>query len=288
MKKTTRIFLNSFKGYVLLICAIFLEGFGLKSFLIPIGVIEGGVTGSSLLISFITPLSVSLLLFFLNLPFIFLGKKQVGKSFAIKTFIAIVGISFVLFFVDFPVITSDKLLATIFGGFIVGAATGLAIRGGSVIDGLEVLSVYLSKKTGFSIGEIVLGVNIVIFSFAALFLSVERALYSILTYLVASKTIDFVVQGVEEYIGLTIISKKSSEIREKLVKDLGKGLTVYKGKSGYYYEKDYEIEILFTFVTRLEVVKIKDQILAVDPGAVIIEQGIHEIYGGVVKKRPLH
>lgn len=288
-KRAQQIFI-AFKECLLIICAIILVAFGLKSFLIPNGVIDGGVTGLSLLISFLSPISVSLALFVLNIPFMFMARKQMGNIFAMKTFLVIIGLSIALIFFDFPIITTDKLLAVVFGGFMVGAGTGLAIRGGSVTDGIEVLSIYLNKKFGLSIGEVVFGLNAIIFSVAAILLSVESALYSILTYLAASKTIDFFVQGIEEYIGLTVISKKSEDIRKMLINEAGKGVTIFVGKNGYQENKTKQknIDILYTFVTRLEVVKIKQKILLTDSNAVIIEQGIHEIHGGIVKKRPLH
>lgn len=287
MKRVYNFILMLVKEFVLIILGILAAGFGLKSFLIPNGFIDGGVTGISLLISFLTPFSVSLLIFVLNVPFMFLARKQVGNIFAIKTFLAILGLSLCLIFVQYPLITSDKLLVAVFGGFFLGAGVGLSIRGGGVLDGTEVLSVYLNKKIGLSVGEIIFIINLIIFSFAAFLLGVEAALYSVLTYLVASKTIDFFVQGIEEYIGLTIISNKSKEIKEKLIKDFGKGVTIYKGKSGYN-ESGSEIEILYTFVTRLEVTKIKQGIILVDSDAVIIEQGIKDVRGGIIKKRPLY
>lgn len=287
MKRVYNLALLLFKEFFMIILGIFVAGFGLKSFLIPNGFIDGGITGVSLLVSFVTPLSVSLLIFVLNIPFIFLARREVGKLFALKTLIAIIGLALVLIFVEYPVVTSDKLLVAIFGGFMLGAGVGLAVRGGSVLDGTEVLSIYLNKKIGLSIGEIIFVINIIIFSAAAFLLGIEAALYSILTYLAASKTVDFFIQGIEEYIGITIISKKSDKIREKLIVDFGKGVTIYNGKKGYDKEH-HDIDILFTFVTRLEVTKIKQGIISVDPEAVIIEQGIKEVRGGIVKKRPLH
>lgn len=288
MKRVYNLVWMLLKEFFLVIVGVLVAGFGLKSFLIPNGFIDGGITGISLLVSFLTPISVSILLFVLNLPFIFLARKQVGNSFAIKTFLAISGLSLCLIFIQYPVMTSDKLLVAIFGGFLLGAGVGLAIRGGGVLDGTEVLSVYLNKKIGLSIGEIIFMINVIIFSFAAFLLGIEAALYSILTYLAASKTIDFFVQGIEEYIGVTVISRKSEEIRKKLTKDFGKGVTIYNGKSGYSEDAKKEMDILFTFVTRLEVGKIKQEIILIDPGAVIIEQGIKEVRGGIIKKRPLH
>jgi len=286
VKRVAKIGFSLFKESFLLILGVFIAGFGLKGFLIPNGFIDGGITGVSLLISHLLPISISLLIFTLNLPFMFLARKQVGNIFAAKTFLAIFGLALVLFFINYPIITSDKLLVSIFGGFLLGAGIGLSIRGGGVLDGTEVLSIYISRRLGFSIGEIIFGINIIIFSFAAVLLSIETALYSILTYLAASKTVDLIIQGIEEYIGMTIISKKSEEIRSRLTKQLGKGVTIYKGRGGYSGDK--EIDILFIFVTRLEVIKIKQQITFVDPEAVIIEQGIKDVRGGMVKKRPLN
>lgn len=277
---------KSFKEFFLILVGIGLAGFGLKGFLIPSGFIDGGVTGISLLIHFLTPLNLSLLIFVINIPFIFLAMKQIGKAFAIKTFLAIIVLSLSLLFINYPIITLDRILVAIFGGFLLGAGIGLSVRGGSVLDGTEVLSVFLSRKTGFSMGEIIFFINIIIFSVAAVFLSVETALYSILTYFAASKTVDFIVQGIEEYTSLTVISDKNQEIRKKLIETLGKGVTVYKGNKGYSAVADKkEIEILYTVVTRLEVLKIKNEINKIDPHAVIIEQKVSEVYGGFLKKR---
>lgn len=281
-------FSNSFrfsKEVFLIILGIALTGFGLKGFLIPNGFIDGGVTGISLLISFLTPIKLPVLILVINLPFIFLAIKQIGKTFAIKTFLAIIGLSLCLFLFEYPVITSDKLLVAIFGGFLIGAGIGLSVRGGSVLDGTEILSVYLNKKFGFSMGEIIFFVNIIIFSVSAIFLNIEATLYSILTYLFASKTVGFISHGLEEYTGLTIISDKSNEIKNKLVNELGKGVTIYNGKRGHAEIKDKEIEILFTVVTRLEVSRIKKEISKVDSSALIIEQNVNEIQGGFIRKR---
>lgn len=277
---------NILKEIFFMLVGIALAGFGLKSFLIPNGFIDGGVTGISLLVSFLTPISLSFLILIINIPFIFLAEKQVGKIFAIKTFIAIVGLSLCLWFIKYPIITSDKLLVAVFGGFLLGAGIGFSVRGGSVLDGTEVLSVYLSRKIGFSIGEIIFFINLIIFSSAAFLLSVETALYSILTYLAASKTVDFITHGIEEYTSLTIISDKSNEIKKKLVEHLGKGVTVYKGNKGYSKGKTKsELDILFTVVTRLEVFKIKKEIIEIDPSALVIESSINEMHGGFIKKR---
>lgn len=275
------------KEVFLIALGVLAAGFGLRGFLVPNGFIDGGITGVSLLVSFLSPLPVSLLIFLLNIPFIFLARKQVSKIFALKTFFAILALAICLEVIHYPIITSDKLLVSVFGGFLLGAGIGLAVRGGGVLDGTEVLSIYLNRKIGFSVGEVIFAINVVIFSFAAFLLSVETALYSLLVYLVASKTVDFFIQGIEEYIGLTIISKKSGDIREMLLKGFGKGVTVYRGKSGYS-EKVEEIDILFTFVTRFETARIKQEIVFIDPKSVVIEQGLKDVRGGIIKKRPLH
>jgi uncharacterized membrane-anchored protein YitT (DUF2179 family) len=277
---------NLFKEFFLIFLGIASAGFGLKGFLIPSGFIDGGVTGISLLVHFITPLNLSLLILVINLPFIFLARKQIGKVFALKTLFAIIVLSLSLIWINYPIITLDKVLVAIFGGFFLGAGIGLSVRGGSVLDGTEILSIYLNRKTGFSMGEIVFFINIIIFSVAAIFLGIETALYSILTYLVASKAIDFVSHGMEEYTGITIISNKSEEVRKKLTQDFGSGVTIYKGNRGYADEKNKkEIDIIFTIVTRLEVFKIKKEIRNIDPHALVIEESISEIEGGFIKRR---
>lgn len=284
-KRRYSLVFNTFKEFFFIFVGIGFAGFGLKGFLIPAGFIDGGVTGISLLIHFLTPLSISFLLFVINLPFIFLARKQIGKTFAIKTFFAIILLAISLHWINYPIITHDNLLVAVFGGFLLGAGIGFSVRGGSVLDGTEILSVYLNRKTGFSMGEIIFFINIIIFSFAAAFLGIEIALYSLLTYLVASKSVDFISHGLEEYTGLTIISDKNKEIRKKLI-ELGNGVTIYKGNKGYSNENEKkDIDILFTVVTRLEIIKIKSAIEKIDPPALIIEEKISEIEGGVIKRR---
>jgi len=276
-------FFNSIRDLLFILLGIFSAGFGIKSFLIPSGFIDGGVTGISLLISHLTILSISLLIFVINIPFIILGIKQIGKNFAIKTFFAIVGLSLCLAFINYPVITLDKLLVSVFGGFFLGTGIGLAVRGGCVIDGTEILSLYLSKRIKTSMGTVLFFINVIIFSFAAIFLGIEPALYSILIYLVASKTVDFIVNGIEEYIGLTIVSNKSKEIKDVLVKKLKKGVTIYKGKGGYQHLK--EKDIIFTVVTRLEILRVTREVKKIDPDVFIVEESLNEVSGGFIKKR---
>ncbi len=276
---------------VLLVCAgVLLAAFGLKGFLVPNGFIDGGVTGISLLVNHITGVPVSVWLVVFNAPFILIGLRQIGKSFAIFTSLAVVGLSIVIYLFDFPVITHDKLLISIFGGFFLGAGIGFAMRGGCVLDGTEIIAVYVNRKSAFSIGDTIMVINVLIFICAAFVLGIEAALYSILTYLSASKTVDFIIQGIEEYTGVTIVSAKSKEIKEAIISNLGRGVTLYKGERGYGGSQysDKEIDIVFTVVTRLEVSKIKEVVRQIDRKAFMVMNVITETKGGIIKQRPLH
>lgn len=264
-------------------------GFGLKGFLLPNGFIDGGVMGISLLTREVTGFSLPILIVLINLPFLYLGLNQMGKQFALKSIGAIILLALALQFIPYPVVTSDKLLIAVFGGFFLGAGIGFSVRGGAVIDGTEVLAIYLNKRTGLSMGDIILIFNIIIFLFGAYILSVEIALYAILTYIVASKTVDFVVEGIDEYTGLTIISPKSEDIRVMITEKLHKGVTIYSGKRGYG-KKGCTLEqtdIIYTVITRLEIAELEKEIDKIDPGAFIIYSSINATKGGYVKKRRL-
>lgn len=282
-------FVNIIKESIFILIGIFSAGFGLKGFLLPNSFIDGGAMGISLLVSETTNISLSILIVAINLPFLILGYSQIGKQFAIKSIIAIILLAFVVHFVPYPLITSDKLLIAVFGGFFLGAGIGMAIRGGSVIDGTEVLAIHLSKKTGLTIGDIVLIFNIIIFSFGAYILSIEVALYAILTYLSAAKTINFIIEGVEEYTGITIISDYSEKIRLMITEKLGRGVTIYAGKGGYGKSNDIlkQIDIVYTVVTRLEIARLKSEIDIIDPNAFITMNSIKDTKGGMIKKRSL-
>ncbi|WP_223650085.1 YitT family protein [Hymenobacter psoromatis] len=277
-------------GY--LVAGVWSAALGLEAFILPNGLFDGGVTGISLLAARLThqPQFVSLFLVVFNLPFIWLGYRQLGRDFAIRALAAILGLALVLVFVPFPVITQDKMLIAVFGGFFLGAGIGLAMRGGGVLDGTEILAVYLSRKASLSMGDFVLVLNILIFIVVALVLSVQTALYSILTYLAASKTIEFVVNGIEEYTGVTIISAHGDAIRRALTERLGRGVTVYAGHRGYGSrgEQPEAIDIVFTVVTRLEVSQVTHEVNLLDPKAFVIMQSVNDARGGMVKKRALH
>ncbi|MBK6643976.1 MAG: YitT family protein [Bacteroidia bacterium] len=273
----------------MVICGIFSAGLGLKGFLLPNDFIDGGVTGISLLIAQLTNVGLPFLILIFNIPFIIMGYFQMGKNFALKTILAIIGLALCLYFVEFNIVTSDKLLISVFGGFFLGMGIGLSVRAGCVIDGTEILALYLSKRTPISIGGVILIINIIIFSFAAVLLGVEPALYSLLTYLAASRTVDFIVHGIEEYTGVTIISSKSEEIRKMITERLGRGVTVYKGKGGYRQkgEEEKEVDVIFTVVTNLEMPKLKSEIQKIDSKAFIVMNTVNDTKGGTVKKRRL-
>lgn len=284
---------ENIKSIFLIILGIFSASFGLKGFLIPNHFIDGGVTGISLLISFSTDIPLSLLIFVINVPFIILGFSQISRTFAIKALAAIAGLSLVLATVNFPVITHDKLLIAIFGGIFLGAGVGFSVRGGGVLDGTEILALYIWRRSETSIGDMIMVFNLVIFSCAAFILGIEPALYSILTYLAASKTIDYLVEGVEEYTGVTIISEKSAKVKRILMTKFGRGITIYKGKRSMIgknadLEGVADMEIIFTIVTRLEIGKVKKLVNEVDENAFIYCSPISNTKGGVLKKRPLH
>ncbi len=280
---------HAIKEILFIAIGVLAAGFGLKGFLLPNQFIDGGATGVSLLIQVKSSLPLGILLMIVNLPFILLGAKTVNKKFALKSIIAITALALVVHFVDYPTITSDKLLIAVFGGFFLGLGIGMAMRGGSVIDGTEVLAIYLSRKWHLTIGDILLMINIVIFSAGAYLLSIETALYAILTYLVAAKTVDYVVDGVEEYIGVTIISDRNEEIRQMLTLKMGRACTIYNGKRGFskHGEERKAIEIIYTVMTRLEIARLSTEIDKIDKKAFVIMDVVKDLKGGMIKRKPL-
>ena len=280
--------IRNIKDSILITLGIFSAAFGFKGFLLTNHFIDGGATGISLLISALSDIPLYILIVCVNIPFIILGYKILDKTFAIKMILAISGLALCLATVNFPDVTKDNLLVAVFGGFFLGAGIGLSVRGGAVLDGTEVLAIYLSRKFGTTIGDIIIVINVFIFSAAAYFLSIEIALYSMITYLSASKTLDFIIEGIEEYTGVTIISPLSEEIRLMITENLGRGVTVYRGKRGFgKHGHTSEIDIVFTVITRLEVSKLYTEIEKIDPNAFVVMNSIKDTKGGMIKKRPL-
>jgi len=271
---------------VLVALGILSAAFGLKGFLLSSRFIDGGVTGVSMLLSDITGLPLALFLPLINIPFIALGYRQIGVKFAVKSALAIAGLSACLALVHFPDVTPDKLLTAVFGGFFIGAGIGLAMRGGAVLDGTEVAALLISKRSSLlRVGDVILILNVFIFSAAAFFLGVESALYSILTYYAASKTVDFILHGIEEHTAVVIVSERSEEIRRAVIRDLGRGVTVYKGRRGW---TDAEQDILLCVVTRLEIGRVKGVVEEHDASAFVVVHPLSDVWGGVIKKPALH
>ena len=287
MKKLGTRLLN----FGLIVGGVFSAAFGLKGFLLSSHFIDGGVTGVSMLLSDIFHAPLSILILVINLPFIAIGYRQIGRAFAIKSVLSIALLSVVLAFVKFPDVTPDKLLTAVFGGFFIGAGIGMAIRGGAVLDGTEIAALLVSRTSNLlNVGDVILILNIFIFLTAAFFLGVDSALYSILTYAAASKTIDFLLHGIEEYRGVTIVSVKSQEVKDAISNQMHRGVTVYKstgglGTTGWSEE---EREILYCVVTRLEISSIKNAVMEIDPAAFIAVHALSDVHGGLVKKPIFH
>jgi uncharacterized membrane-anchored protein YitT (DUF2179 family) len=270
------------------ISGVLFAGFALKSFLVPNHFLDGGVTGVALLIHETYHIPIAWLMIFCNVPFVVMGGYLINKAFAWKTLAAVVGLALALTLIPYPIVTTDKLLISLFGGLFLGLGIGLGMRGGCAIDGIEVLALYTLKRSGFTITEIILGINVILFLIAALGLGLQTALYAMLTYFVATRSIDYVIEGLEEYTGVTIISKNHDAIKKGLVMKMGKGISVYKGERGFMkdsFDVSHPTDIIFTVVTRFEVRHLRNLVLELDPNAFIFTNTIKEAAGGVLLKR---
>jgi len=277
-----------FRDLLFISLGILSATFGLKGFLIPNNFIDGGATGIALLIRQLTGARLGVMLVLINIPFLLLGLGVIGRNFAIKAALAIAGLALLAAFINFKPVTDDKLLVAVFGGFFLGAGIGLTIRGGAVIDGTEVVALYLSKRLGTTVGDIITIINVIIFGITAYFISIDVALYAMVTYLAASKTVDFVIEGIEEYTGVTIISTHNEEIKEMIISKLGRGVTVYKGREGFGKQGHTDDKnIIYTVVTRLEISRMNNEIHKIDPNAFVIMTAIKDVKGGMIKKRRL-
>lgn len=281
-----KIFFRESTNIILILLGIFSAGMGIKGFLLSSHFIDGGVTGISMLLSNVTGSPLSILIPLINLPFIILGFRQIGWIFALKSTLAIAGLAVCLAFVNYPDVTPDKLLTAVFGGLFIGAGIGLAIRGGAVLDGTEIAALLISKNSHlFKVGDIILVLNIFIFSAAAYFLGIDSALYSVLTYFAASKTVDFLLHGIEEYNAIIIMSEKSDEIREAIVRVLNRGVTIYNGRGG---KTGKAMHILYCVVTRLEIGRVKNVVNEIDGTAFVVIHPLADAAGGIIKRAPLH
>jgi len=275
-------FARATRSTILIVLGILSAAFGLKGFLLSSHFIDGGVTGVSMLLSNVLGWPLSLLIPVINVPFIIIAYRQIGRVFAIRSVLAIVGLSLCLAFVKFPDVTPDKLLTAVFGGFFIGGGIGLAIRGGAVLDGTEIAALLISKGSHIlKVGDVILILNVVIFSLAAFFLGIDSALYSMLTYFAASKTVDFLIHGVEEHTAIIIVSERSEPIRQGIIQRLQRGVTVFKGKGGL---TNQDQDILYCVVTRLEIGRVKSVVQDFDEAAFMVVHGLADAEGGVVKR----
>jgi len=272
--------------FVFAILGIISASIGLKAFLLPNHFLDGGATGVSLLVSRLLGYNISVVIILVNLPFIFLGYKQISPAFAVKSFLSILSLAIIVHLIKIPVITRDNTLISFFGGVFLGAGAGLSVRGGTVVDGTEIIALFISKRLRISIGSITLVFNIFLFCVAALLSNVEIALYSMLTYITSAKSADFIIHGIDEYIGITIVSIKSEQIRVAITEELGCGATIYKGKRGFRINEvqDVDLDIIHTVTTRLERGHLYKIIEQIDDKAFIIEYNLNNTKGGITKK----
>jgi uncharacterized membrane-anchored protein YitT (DUF2179 family) len=272
--------------YFQIALGIFLASVGLKAFLLPNDFLDGGVTGTAILLnSQFDNLNVSVLLVLINIPFLILAYFTLSKRILAKSVFSIIGLALVIHYVEFSTITEDKLLISIFGGLFVGSGIGLTVKNGAVLDGSEILGVFLNDRFGFSIGQIILYFNIILFSITAFVLSVEIAMYSILTYIVTAKVIDLLIEGFEDFIGVMIVSKRHNEIKSAIINELGAGMTIYKGEKGYGSNGEtYDLNIIHSVINRIDIRKMHRVIDKVDPNAFFIEFDINHIKGGVLRR----
>lgn len=289
MKLPNRRTVNVLAEYFQIALGILLASIGLKAFLLPNGFLDGGVTGIAILLNTAFGWNISLLLVLLSIPFLYLAYRAVARRIAVKSIVSILGLAIVIHFGKFGTVTDDKLLISIFGGLFVGMGIGITVRNGAVLDGSEILGVFLNDRFGLSIGQIILAFNIILFSLTALVLSVEVALYSILTYIVTAKVTDFIIEGFEDFIGVQIVSRQYEYVRLAILEELGVGLTVYKGEGGYGYTGEQrDIKIIHTVINRIDLRKIHRIVAQIDPNAFIVEYHINNIKGGVLRRYLRH
>lgn len=271
---------------IFILIGVSLEAVALEIFLVPNGIIDGGITGISIMLSHITGLALGLFLFLLNLPFMILGYKHMGKTFTITSLGAIVVLSLLtVLFTEVPAFTQDPLLAAVFGGIFLGIGIGLVIRNGGTSDGTEIVAVLFNKSIPFSVGETVMFFNIFILGCAGFVFGWNHAMYSLIAYFIAFKMIDITVEGLESSKSVWIISDKHTEIGDTLNDRLGRGVTYLNGEGAYSGD---DKQVIFTVVTRLEEAKLKNIVNEIDPSAFLAIGDIHDVKGGNFKKRNIH
>jgi uncharacterized membrane-anchored protein YitT (DUF2179 family) len=286
MKKERKHILKLVQKYLFLLVGSAIAAVGLEIFLVPNNIIDGGIVGISIMISIFSKIPVGVFTFILNLPFLYIGYKQIGKTFVVSSLFSITTFSiFTTLLHPVPGLTHDVLLATVFGGIVLGAGVGLIIRNGGSLDGTEIIAIILNKNTELSVGQIVMGFNIIIFGVAALVLNWDRALYSMLAYFLAHKAIDIVVEGFEEAKSVMVITDEGEEIADAINARLGRGTTLFEGRGGFSKDKK---DILYTVVTRLEISKLKSIINEKDDNAFLTISDVSDVLGGNTQKRAIH
>lgn len=285
MKRTEKKALSRLFEYFQITLGIVFASIGLKAFLLPNGFLDGGVTGIAILLNRQFGINVSVLLLALSVPFLILAYQAVARRVAIKSVISIMGLAVAIQFETFPVVTNDELLIAIFGGLFLGLGIGLAIRNGAVLDGSEILGVFLNDRFGIPIGQVNLAFNIILFGITALVLSLEIALYSVLTYVITAKVTDYIIEGFEDFIGMQIVSRKHELVRLAILEKIGVGMTIYQGEGGYGHSGvQRDIKIIHTVINRIDLRKIYRVVEEVDPNAFLVEYEIHNIKGGVLRR----
>lgn len=278
--------LRELLNLMLIVLGVLSAGMGLHGFLLSSNFIDGGATGVSMLLAKVTPVPLSFWLPVINLPFIAVGYRHLGPAFAMRSVLAVAGLAAALATIPYPDVTPDLVLTAVFGGFFIGAGIGLAVRGGAVLDGTEIAALLISKRTHLlKVGDVILAFNVVLFLVAMTVLGIEAALYSILTYVTAARTLDYVIYGLEEYTAITIVSRESETIRSAITDQLGRGVTILQGRGGMTGEDQ---AILYCVVTRLEVGKVRRIVQTSDPTAFITYHALASAEGGVVKKPAFH
>jgi len=282
MNKIKQILLEIFKIFI----GILLASIGLKAFLLPNGFLDGGVTGIAILVSQIFDFNISLILLVVSIPFLLLGWFTLARKIVLKSFLSITVLAVFIYFENFTSVTDDKLLIAIFGGLFLGAGIGITIKNGAVLDGSEILGIFINNRFGISIGKVILLFNIILFSFTALLISIEVSMYSILTFLITAKVIDLMIEGFEDYIGLMIVSDKSADIEANLIKEIRTGITKYKGSKGYGSRgrKTQDENIIHTVINRIDINRTYRLIEHIDDKAFIIEFDVNSVKGGILKK----
>lgn len=278
--------LRNLKKYILLFIGAIITAIGLEIFLVPNNIIDGGIVGVSIMASHLTGLPLGLYLVLLNIPFLYLGYAQIGKTFAISTLFAILSLAYgVSVFHPIPGLTDDLFLAAVFGGIIIGIGVGMIIRYGGSLDGTEIVAILVDKRSSFSVGEIIMFINLFILTSAGLVFTWDKAMYSLVAYFIAFKVIDTVIEGLDESKAVMIVSDRPTEIADALMARLGRGVTVLHGEGGYTKERK---DVLYSVITRLEMAKLKSIIDEIDEGAFVTINDVHEVMGGRFKKKAIH